>query len=198
MTIGRSLLDNLFAAFQPQDRFFSFKLDADESSSSFTLGQLNPFYEGQWSQIAYSPVFAAPGTSYDYWKIPLLSITVNSLSIPFALSYSKISSAPAPIAVLDTGTTLILGPSHDVENFWTVAGGAQRAPDGRWQVRCDHSITVGFVLGNDSTRQEILLDPADVSWSTPGAALPEDGWCLGGIQANDGVSFRSCKMSATV
>ena len=192
ITVGHTLLDNIFASFQPQYRFFSYKLSADANSSSFTFGQLDPRYQDQWTQIAYSPVFASPGTSYDYWKLPLLSITVNGLSIPFALSYSKISSAPAPIAVLDTGTTLILGPSHDVDNFWTVAGGSRKGTDGRWQVRCDHSISVGFVLGNDSARQEIFLDPADVSWAPPGSPPSSDGWCLGGIQANDGVSTQTC------
>lgn len=189
MTVGRTLMDNIFASFEPQFRFFSYKLSADSNSSSFTLGQLNPQYQDQWDEIAYSPVFATPGTSYDYWKLPLLSVTVNGLSIPFALSFSKIRSAPAPIAVLDTGTTLILGPSHDVDNFWVVAGGSRKGTDGRWQVRCDHSISVGFVLGNasDSTRQEIYLDPADVNWAPPGSPS-SDGWCLGGIQVNDGVS----------
>ena len=186
MAIGRTLLDNIFASISPNERLFSYKLSSDDHSSSFSVGQIDPRYAERASEISYSPVFASKHADYDYWKLPLLALTVNSVSIPFALSPSKVHDSASPIAVLDTGTTLILGPSHDVDNFWTVAGNARKDSGGKWQVRCNHAVTVGFLLGNDSSRQEILLDPADVSWQ-PAEKQPPDGWCLGGIQSNDGV-----------
>lgn len=132
-------------------------------------------------------MYISERSNYDYWKIPLLSISIDGVLVPSAISRSKIHGSVSPIAVLDTGTTLILGPSHDVDNFWTAAGGAQKGEDGRWKVRCNHALLVGFVLGNDSTRREIVLDPSDINWVPPAASLPADGWCLGGIQSNDGV-----------
>ncbi|KAL5533198.1 hypothetical protein ACEPAF_4974 [Sanghuangporus sanghuang] len=184
--IGRTLLENIFASINPEDRFFSYKLDTDAFSSSFSVGQIDPRYADRVSDVAYSPVFNSKGGDYDYWKLPLLSLSINSVSKPFALSPSKVHESGSPIAVLDSGTTLILGPTHDVDNFWTVAGGARKNEDGRWQVRCDHAVIVGFLLGNDSSRKEITLDPSDVSWMPP-RVLPVDGWCLGGIQSNDRV-----------
>ncbi|EJD05762.1 acid protease [Fomitiporia mediterranea MF3/22] len=186
MTIGRTLLDNIFAGIDPSERLLAFKLDADEYSSSFSVGQIDPHYADRLSDISYSPVFSSKGAEYDYWKLPLLSLSLNSVPVPFTLSSSKVRDSPSPIAVLDTGTTLILGPSHDVDNFWTIAGGTRKGEDGMWQVRCEHAVTVGFLLGNDSSRKEIILDPSDVSWM-PAGSRPEDGWCLGGIQSNDGV-----------
>ncbi|KAL5529282.1 hypothetical protein ACEPAG_5267 [Sanghuangporus baumii] len=184
--IGRTLLENIFASINPEDRFFSYKLDTDAFSSSFSIGQIDPRYADRLSDVAYSPVFNSKDGEYDYWKLPLLSLSINSVSKPFTLSPSKVHASDSPIAVLDSGTTLILGPTHDVDNFWTVVGGARKNEDGRWQVRCDHAVTVGFLLGNDSSRKEITLDPSDVSWMPPGG-LPVDGWCLGGIQSNDRV-----------
>lgn len=166
-------------------RFFAFKLSTVGSLSSFSIGEFDPVYADQVSNISYSPVYSSRGSDYDYWKLPLLSITINSISVPFVLSPSKISGSPSPIAVLDTGTSLILGPTHDVDNFWTVAGGAQRGDDGTWLVHCNHLLNVSFLLGNDTQRQGVILDPSDVNWMPETA--PSDGWCLGGIQSNDGV-----------
>ena len=185
-TVGRTLLENVFASINPEDRFFSYKLDTDMFSSSFSVGQIDPRYADHVSGIAYSPVFSSRDKENDYWKLPLLSLSINSAPRPFALSPSKLRGSGSPIAVLDSGTTLILGPTRDVDNFWTVAGGARKNADGRWQVRCDHAVTVGFLLGNDSSRKEIVLDPSDVSWMPPGRRS-DDGWCLGGIQSNDRV-----------
>ncbi|KAH8117268.1 acid protease [Phellopilus nigrolimitatus] len=185
ITIGRTLLDNLFSSLESASRFYSYALSADSFASSFSVGQIDPVYADRLSEISFSPVYASEGAKYDYWKLPLLSLSVNSVPVPFALSSSKITSSPSPIAVLDTGTTLILGPTHDIDNFWTVAGGAQKGADGSWKVRCDHAVTVGLVLGNDTTRKETILDPSDVSWMPAGHSA--DGWCLGGIQSNDGV-----------
>lgn len=186
-TLGRTLLENVFAHLDPADRFFSYKLSAEGNDSTFSIGEIDPAYAEQASDIFYSPVYSSDGADYDYWKLPLQAITVNGAAIPFALSPSKVSGATSPIAVLDTGTTLILGPTHDVDNFWTVVGGAQKGDDGRWVVRCNHVISVGLVLGNDTVHREIPLDPSDVSWWPPGSS--SDGWCLGGIQSNDGVSL---------
>lgn len=192
-SVGRSLLDNIFSNLDAQHRYLAFKLGSasstTSSSSSFSIGQIDPTYASNISDFLYTPVFAA-GQDYDYWKLPLLALTVNGQALSTPLSASKVTGSQTPVAVLDTGTTLILGPSNDVDAFWSAVGAAvaEKGADDRWRVRCDHAVSVGFVLGSGSAEssREFILSPFDVSWEPNGLAVT-DGWCMGGIQSNDDV-----------
>jgi hypothetical protein len=134
--------------------------------------------------ITIFEVYSSDGNSYDYWKINLDNILVGPSSSSLHLSESKIPKSSRPIAVFDTGTTLILGPSDDVRRFWFTVGGARQSTDGTWQVRCNNAIEMAFVFGNVT----VFIDPSDLSWS---AERTPDGWCNGGLQANDNVSTLS-------
>ncbi|KAI0637087.1 acid protease [Trametes polyzona] len=181
-TTGRTVVENVFSAFNDTSRrFFAFKLGRDQTSSSFTIGELDPTFANATDDLAYHPVFPSGRSLYDYWKLPLRSLTVNGTS--FALSKSRVDGAPAPIAVLDTGTTLVLGPSQDVARFWESVGGARQTERG-WEVPCNRAVVVGMVLGGGDTQKEYIVDPADISWKEGSVG---DGWCLGGVQGNDGV-----------
>lgn len=137
------------------------------------------------SGFQYTPVVSLDQTTFDYWKLPLRAITVNSKALP--LSPSLMPGSKTPIAVLDTGTTLILGPSVDVDNFWLSIGGSAtvRKNSDVWEVQCNRAVTVGFVLGDDGSSKEYVVHPGDISW---GESMSSGGWCMGGIQANDNVS----------
>ena len=144
---------------------------------------IDPAYASGASDLAYTPVFTdtADGSQYTYWRMPLQYLTVNSTV--FHLSKSRVPGASSPVAVLDTGTTLILGPSTDVERFWESVGGA-RKNGSVWQVRCDRAVAVGLVLGDENSQREYMIDPADISWEEGGK---EGEWCTGGVQENDQV-----------
>jgi hypothetical protein len=168
-------------------RFFAFKLGRTSDSndgSSFTIGQLDPAITNDITKFSFTPVSRAGADMFNYWKLPLRYLTMGSTI--FALSSSLVPEAEAPIAVLDTGTTLILGPSADVNAFWHTVGyeGATRKNKRTemWEVRCDLGIAMGFVLGEAGSEREYPVDPADVNWAEGGSV---DGWCMGGIQAND-------------
>ncbi|KAJ8454541.1 hypothetical protein ONZ51_g12968 [Trametes cubensis] len=161
--------------------FFAYKLGRDEASSSFTIGQLDPAYANSTGDLTYNPVYASGGSLYDYWKLPLQSLTVNGTS--FSLSKSHVDGARAPIAVLDTGTTLVLGPTKDVARFWESVGGARQTTRG-WEVPCNRAVVIGMVLGEGQTQKEYTIDPADINWKEGSVG---DGWCLGGVQGNDEV-----------
>ncbi|KAI0361969.1 acid protease [Trametes cingulata] len=181
-TTGRTVVENLFSAFNDTSRrFFAFKLGRDQTSSSFTLGELDPTYANTTDDLTYNSVFSSGGSIYDYWKLPLHSLTVNGTS--FSLSKSRVEHASTPIAVLDTGTTLILGPSQDVTRFWQSVGGAKQTARG-WEVPCNRAVVVNMVLGEGDTQREYTVDPADISWKEGSV---DEEWCLGGIQSNDGV-----------
>jgi hypothetical protein len=156
--------------------------------SSFTIGELDTSIASDISGFKYTNVSRAGSNTYTYWKLPLRSVTINSTTLP--LSRSLVPGADSPIAVLDSGTTLILGPTSDVDAFWKTIGQGiatrKNKDNGHWEVRCQTGIVVGFVLGDDESQKEYVIHPGDVSWKEGGSS---DGWCTGGIQASDDVCY---------
>jgi len=200
-TSGRTLVENIFANLDDYHRFFAYKLGRNESqnqnanssnasASSFTIGQLDPVIANDTSGFQYTPVVTFGPNTYDFWKLPLQGLTMNSKPLP--LSRSLMPGSKTPIAALDTGTTLILGPSADVTLFWATIGGndtvRKNVDSGMWEVKCTRAVTVGFNLGDEGNSKEYTVHPADINW---GETMSSDGWCLGGVQANDGVSMLS-------
>ncbi|KAJ8519896.1 hypothetical protein ONZ45_g3199 [Pleurotus djamor] len=200
-SIGGTLMDNLFASLPESDRYFAFKLGRDVttstnssndtqpqpgSSSSLTFGQIDTDYIQSLDDVTFHAVSKAGTSDYDFWKLSLRSITINS--IPFELSPSLVPGADSPIAVLDTGTTLILGPTVDVDAIYQVLGqGARKDPfTGAYYILRNISLNVSFRLGDKDSEKEYPIHPRDMSWAE-GSQQPDE-WCLGGIQANDGVS----------
>ncbi|KAF9228598.1 acid protease [Gyrodon lividus] len=194
-TWGTSVLDNLFSHLEESHRFFAFNLgrngtlsDLNTTNSSFTIGELDlSIISNTTTQLTYFPVFQTSASPYDYWKLPIFNITINTLPLP--LSRSLVRGAPSPIGVLDTGTTLILGPTVDVEAFWGIVGtrGSARynTQTKLWEVRCDRAVDVRITLGQGEGTWEYVVHPEDISWAEGGE---RDGWCMGGVQANDGVN----------
>ena len=178
------------------DRFFAFKLgrtnnqsDPSVVSSSVTFGQLDSSIvvaSNGTNQLTYFPVFQTFSSPYDYWKLPIFNLTIDGLLLP--LSPSLVPGASSPIAILDTGTTLILGPTQDVNAFWNSIGtGGSTRYDARmnlWEVRCDRAVDVRFALGQGDGSREYAVHPEDISWAE---GRQKDGWCMGGVQINDGV-----------
>ncbi|KAJ3847457.1 aspartic peptidase domain-containing protein [Lentinula lateritia] len=183
---GMTVLQSIFSGLA--DPYFTIILGSKlnvNSPSSFTLGQLDRSYATDFSAFFSIPVSKAGANDYTYWKIPLLFVTINSTRL--SLSPSSIQGIQgSQIAVLDTGTTLALGPTRDVQAFWSSVGSAARKDPitGTWQVRCEKALIVGLVFGQGSSYKEFLLDPADISREE---GQSKNGWCLGGVQANDEV-----------
>ncbi len=184
-TSGSTLLENLLSPFNESDRYFAIKLGRDGANSSFTIGELDTTIVNSPEDITYTAVTPFSKNIYDYWKVPLQHLTINSTIFP--LSSSGVPGASTPIAVFDTGTTLILGPSGDVDRFWQSVGASRKTDDG-WQVRCDRGIAIGFVLGEGESQREYVIDPADLSWMQ---GMRDGDWCFGGVQANDDVRLQS-------
>lgn len=132
--------------------------------------------------LHYIPVYPASLTSraYDYWKVPLDAILVNQT--PIKLSRSKIASSRTPIAVFDTGTSLILGPACDVDAIYLSlsVGNPNKNAAGQWTVDCLLAIDLLLIIAG----RPYPIHPLDLAWDK---ISDGQGRCFGGIQANDGV-----------
>lgn len=206
-SLGRSFLDNILASLDDEHRFIGIRLGNSDEDSAFTIGEYDPHVNSMDIRLSAAyPVSVDKEDRfvYDYYKVPLFSLLLDG--IPISLSHSKVSSSPSPIAVFDTGTTLILGPKSDVHRFYeTVRStsipiddgaasknseeGGVRYQEEMWQIRCEKAVKVSFVLGQSGAFE---LDPADVAWNrglpeTKETPHGEDGWCVGGLQENDNV-----------
>ncbi|KAK7049271.1 hypothetical protein VNI00_005872 [Paramarasmius palmivorus] len=183
---GSTILQNIFAYIE--DPFFAFKLGRNSgpnTTSSFTFGQLDSTYASDTSPFLITPVSQAGANDYSFWKLPLQSIIVNNSTVP--LSPSSVRGVyEGQIAVLDTGTTLALGPTADVDSFWAMIGPDARynGMNGMWEMRCNKAVNVQFVLGDKDAHRAFMMDYTDVSWAE---GHSDGGWCMGGIQANDNV-----------
>lgn len=120
---------------------------------------------------------------YDYWKVPIDGILVNSKPLP--LQSSRIKTSDRPIAVFDSGTTLILGPTLDIDAFYgsLTLGNATRTKQG-WMIDCRLAVDLVIMIGG----RAFPIHPLDVAWDK---IVDGHGMCFGGLQANDGVGFFS-------
>ncbi|KAG6334552.1 hypothetical protein ID866_4528, partial [Astraeus odoratus] len=190
---GVTVLQTLFGQLSESHRFFAFNLGRvsplpDLSRHpSFTVGDLDPSVTNDTSQMSFFPVFRSYDTPYDFWKVPIYAITLNSFTLP--LSPSRVPGAKYPIGLLDTGTTFMIGPSADVEAFWNAVGTGDsvryNAEVQLWQVRCNRAVDVRVKLSKGRDATEFAIHPADISWD--GDSQLHD-WCDGGLQAGDAMS----------
>ncbi|KAF8590451.1 acid protease [Ramaria rubella] len=184
--LGKTLIENIYEALDENNRFFAFKLGGSDEASSFTIGHIDSKMLTNTS-LSFFPVYptnAFDTSTYDYWKIPLNHITFDGNR--FALSISRVKGSKTTIATLDTGTTLILGPTRDVTEFWKAVGGARRDEENRfWMIRCNRGIAVDFVFGGEDgiDARAYSIHPRDLSWN----GTKKGEWCMGGIQGNDEV-----------
>lgn len=190
LNTGQPLIKSLAYHLPEDSRYFAVGLSRSNSGSSFTIGELDPVYANFTEEFTWSDVYVNPGKgqTYDFWKVPLKGISINGTFLE-PLTESKVVDSPTPVAVLDTGTTLVLGPAIDVQYFWKTVGGSRQNSDGQWQVLCNRGVVVKITLGGNGTESEYVLHPGDVNWMDGGKEEDAGGkWCIGGIQANDHVS----------
>ncbi|KAK1218260.1 hypothetical protein PQX77_014633 [Marasmius sp. AFHP31] len=184
---GPTILENIFQNLD--NPYFALKLGTqpglNDLTSSLTLGQLDEKYASNLSDFHFIPVSTAGASGYTFWKVPMQGITVNEVSVP--LSSSSVRGVRrGQIAVVDSGTTLMLGPTIDVDAIWKAMGSSARysQDEGCWQVRCNKAMDIRIFLGQKENVKEFPIEYEDANWEYGG---DDDGWCMGGIQANDDV-----------
>ncbi|KAH7885800.1 aspartic peptidase domain-containing protein [Phlebopus sp. FC_14] len=112
---------------------------SEEPGGSFTMGFVNnSLYTGQ---INYQDI---PSSSY--WLLPMTSLTVqgNSVTLP---------SGSGSYSAIDTGTTLVGGPSSVIRNMYAQIPGSQPGTgnlEGYWTYPCATKVNVAMSFGGPS------------------------------------------------
>jgi len=100
-----------------------------------------------------------------FWQIPLTQITVQGQTLAVS------GSVPAAI---DTGTTLVTGPSDAIAAIFAQIPGSQQAGseyEGYWAYPCDTEVTISLTFGSG---QAWNVSPSNFELSRVGG-----GYCLG-------------------
>ncbi|KAL1407502.1 1,3-beta-glucanosyltransferase pga5 [Vanrija albida] len=152
----------LFSVFLSRSSF-SDVVDNSNSSNEYdchnanggvvTLGGVNSaLYTGE---IDYIPLETAPGAdAYTFWSVPLDGVVANGRTIN--------ALTAGALATLDTGTSLITGPTDAVADIYrTIPNATFDAALGTYVFPCDSNMTLAFVLGG----RHYTVSPADLVYS---------------------------------
>ncbi|KAI8587515.1 aspartic peptidase domain-containing protein [Geranomyces variabilis] len=149
---------------------FGFYL-SEKGGSELVVSGYNPNHIS--GEIAWIPI-----TSPKWWTIPVLDIRANGATINPTRTKGSVS------AVVDSGTSLVLGPPADVAKLNTQLGA--KVVDGRWIIPCEKRNTqdrVDFLLNGITitlTAHEYIYRDGDVCITAFMAiTLSDGGWVLG-------------------
>lgn len=128
------------------------------SSGELVLGGVDKsHYTGDFTVV--------PLKSTDYWRVALDGVSVSGTS----------GMSTAPSAIIDSGTSLIAGPTDEVDSIMTGIGAQSQG--GAYIIQCSklESFTISFNLGG----KDFSLDKDDV------VLQKQQGLCMLGFQGTD-------------
>ncbi|KAF7376646.1 Acid protease [Mycena sanguinolenta] len=139
----------------------------EEPGGSFTLGGTNSsLYQGEIEFLS----MAGPSPP-SFW---LLGVSGESSALCQNLKLA--ATGDNALAAIDTGTTLIGGPTTDVENFWAQIKGSGKIASmpGFFEFPCSTTLNVSMAFGGSLWP----IAPADLNL---GSGTKDGSMCLGGI-----------------
>ncbi|KAJ3149403.1 hypothetical protein HDU89_003765 [Geranomyces variabilis] len=144
---------------------------SEKGGSELVVSGYNPNHFS--GEIAWIPI-----TSPKWWTIPVLDIRANGATINPTRTKGSVS------AIVDSGTSLVVGPPADVAKLNTQLGA--KVADGRWIIPCEKwnaKDRVDFLLNGITitlTAHEYIYRDGDVCMTAfMGVALSDGGWILG-------------------
>jgi len=148
---GPTIFNQLVKSGQLDEPVFAFYLTgSDGKDGELLLGGVDPaHYSGNFDTI--------PLTSETYWQVALTGVRVGGRPVS---STTK--------AIIDSGTSLLAGPSHEVRQL-AQAVGATPMIAGEYAISCDapNATSIEFELDGHSYK----LEPSDYILNTGGACL---------------------------
>ncbi|KAJ6625352.1 aspartyl protease [Mycena sp. CBHHK59/15] len=140
-------------------------VQVEEPGGSFTLGGTNAsLFTGDIEFLD----MAGPSTP-TFWLLGVSEITVQGNSV-------SVATGNAALAAIDTGTTLIGGPTADVNAIWNAIPGARALTSmaGFFEFPCTTTVSISMSFGG----KVWPINPADMNL---GPAQDGGTMCLGGI-----------------
>jgi len=137
----------------------------EEPGGVFTIGGTNAtFFKGNVEFINMPSNIPS-----SFWLLQLTSLTAGGSAIP-------ITTGNGALSAIDTGTTLIGGPTSDVSAFWSAVPGSQRVSgmQGFFSFPCSSKIQVTMAFGGKSW-------PINSDDMNLGRLSSLSNQCLGGI-----------------
>ncbi|KAK0475555.1 aspartyl protease [Armillaria novae-zelandiae] len=137
----------------------------EESGGVFTLGGTNSSLFTGDIEFLNMPV-----STPSFWLLELQALTVQGKSVALT------TSGTTALSAIDTGTTLIGGPSDDVAAIWAQVSGAQQArgQQGLYTFPCSTNVAVTMSFGGKSW-------PINSTDMNLGPVTAGSNMCLGGI-----------------
>jgi len=146
---------------QSTEPIFAFKLSKTGNSELYLGGMNSDMFAGE---VNYTPV-----NTPRYWQITMDAVSVNSQT-----SVTDIQ------AIIDTGTTLIIGDASTVRAFYDSVPGAQPAGRGFYSIPCSSIPEVSFTFSGTP----FSISPELFNFGQDGS-----GNCIGGIVGSDSLNF---------
>ncbi|KAG9104525.1 Type I transmembrane sorting receptor [Ceratobasidium sp. 370] len=158
-----TFIDNLKSAGAIKSSVFAFKLSA--SGAELFIGGTN-------SKLFTGDITFSPLTSKTFW------LTTGAATAGGSEAYTG-------GMIIDSGTTLVVGPKASVDSFWQVAGGQKCdssacGGDGFYTYDCESPPSVAFKFGDTS----FAMSPESL---TIGATDDSKKTCVGSIMSTEGV-----------
>ncbi|KAJ7366117.1 acid protease [Mycena albidolilacea] len=160
---------------------FSIKL-ADTGSELFLGGVDTASFTGAFRNVSCN--------EGNFWGIPLQGLAVNN---------EPVATAKTITAVLDTGSTVVIGDDAGVKMLYSAIPGSKDASailgPGFFTVPCDSVPTVGLTLVNGTLPPDQFLStgvespPFNIAPEFFNLGVLQGNDCVGGVVSADGLSF---------
>ncbi|KAH8827704.1 acid protease [Flagelloscypha sp. PMI_526] len=137
---------------------FAFKFTEDESSL-YLGGVDEDLYTGDFTYV--------PVTQEAYWQVDMDGMKVGSTTVTSSTS-----------AIIDTGTTLIIGDSASAKKAYKAISGSKDNGDGTYTVPCSASANVTLTFGGE------VFTVSSASFALDNG----DGTCIGGLGYEDDIA----------
>lgn len=160
---GRTLLYNIFSQSPTTPNFIAFLLQrsentlAIESEGSFTIGELEPEYEGAISATDAIPTW--PVVNPTRWTVLLDGYdTTGAVGHSLTSTVSGVPSGKA-VALLDSGTSYSYASEEFCKNLYSSIPGATFSSTlGQWVVPCTQEVNVGLSIAG----RRFPIHPLDI------------------------------------